>query len=112
MTYVIFIVVGLYLIYNVLVIVILYQKIKFLNIKNEMKLVEKENYKLGTYLYMGMGKIKDKIVCLSVAYKIDYCIKKAREFTELIDELKFIKVNKIKIGELKSYDTLKIDQSL
>ena len=32
--------------------------------------------KLGDYIYMGMGKCKEQTVCMSVADKIDYCIKK------------------------------------
>ena len=33
------------------------------------------------YLY-GMGKVKEQTVCIAVAYKIDYCIKKLLQFEE------------------------------
>lgn len=65
--------------------------------------------KLGTYIYMGMGDCKGETVCMSVAYKIDYCIKKAEQFEKLTEgEVKFTKVRKIKVGELeaeKVFDT-------
>ena len=56
--------------------------------------------KLGDYIYMGMGKCKGETVCMSVAYKVDYCIKKARQFEELSNGItKFKKINKVKVGE-------------
>lgn len=56
--------------------------------------------KLGDYIYMGMGECKEQLVCVSVAYKVDYCIKKAKQFEELTDGLvKFKKINKVKVGE-------------
>lgn len=62
--------------------------------------------KLGDYIYMGMGKCKEQIVCMSVAYKIDYCIKKAKQFEELVGgEVRFYKVNKVKIGKLEAQES-------
>ena len=62
--------------------------------------------KLGDYIYMEMGKCKEETVCMSVAYKIDYCIKKAKEFEELVGgEVKFYKVNKVKVGELEAQES-------
>ena len=55
---------------------------------------------------MGMGKCKEQTVCMSVAYKIDYCIKKAKQFEELVGgEVRFYKVNKVKIGELEAQES-------
>ena len=55
---------------------------------------------------MGMGKCKEQTVCMSVAYKIDYCIKKAKQFEELVGgEVRFYKVNKIKIGKLEAQES-------
>ena len=55
---------------------------------------------------MGMGKCKEETVCMSVAYKIDYCIKKAKQFEELVGgEVKFYKVNKVKVGELEAQES-------
>ena len=48
---------------------------------------------------MGMGKCKEQTVCMSVAYKIDYCIKKAKQFVEKAPNVEFTHVNKIKVGE-------------
>lgn len=60
-----------------------------------------EEIKLGEYLYMGMGKCGGETVCLSVAYKIDYCIKKAKAFEKLSGGVAvFTKINKVKTGEL------------
>ena len=62
--------------------------------------------KLGDYIYMGMGKRKEQTVCMSVAYKIDYCIKKAKQFEELVGgEVRFYKVNKVKIGKLEAQES-------
>ena len=55
---------------------------------------------------MGMGKCKEQTVCMSVAYKIDYCIKKAKQFEELVGgEVTFYKVNKVKVGELEAQES-------
>ncbi len=63
--------------------------------------------KLGEYIYMGMGKCLEQTVVLSVAYKKEYCIKKAQQFESLTPHVKFYKINKVKVGELEaecSYD--------
>ena len=55
---------------------------------------------------MGMGKCKEQTVCMSIAYKIDYCIKKAKQFEELVGgEVRFYKVNKVKIGKLEAQES-------
>ena len=55
---------------------------------------------------MGMGKCKEQTVCMSVAYKIDYCIKKAKQFEELVGgEVMFYKINKVKVGELEAKES-------
>lgn len=62
-----------------------------------------EEFKLGEYIYMGMGKCAGETVCISVAYKKDYCIKKAEKFQKLSGGLvAFTKVRKIKVGELEA----------
>jgi hypothetical protein len=63
--------------------------------------------KLGDYIYMGMGECKGETVCMSVAYKVDYCIKKARQFEALSEGVvTFNKINKVKVGELTKTLTL------
>ena len=62
--------------------------------------------KLGDCIFLGMGKCKEQTVCMSVAYKIDYCIKKAKQFEELVGgEVTFYKVNKVKVGELEAQES-------
>ena len=72
----------------------------------ELELTTHKDFILGEYIYMGMGKCNGRTVCMSVAYKIDYCVKKAQEFEAASHDidLYFYKVNKIKIGELKPCD--------
>ncbi len=67
---------------------------------DEVQFTKSENFHLGEFIYMGMGKVKEKTVCLSVAYKIDYCIKKALQFEELDQNVTFTHINKVKTGEL------------
>lgn len=58
---------------------------------------------LGQYIYMGMGKVNGHRVCMSVAYKLDYCVKKALQFEQVLAMgLVFDKVNKVKIGCLEA----------
>jgi hypothetical protein len=58
---------------------------------------------LGEYIYMGMGIVDDHKVCMSVAYKLDYCVKKAIQFESASQGMvKFQKVNKVKVGELEA----------
>jgi hypothetical protein len=73
----------------------------------ELELIKHKDFILGEYIYMGMGKCNNTTVCMSVAYKIDYCIKKAQEFEATSnDTVVFYKINKIKIGELEKCDSL------
>ena len=59
--------------------------------------------KIGEYIFMGMGKCNGETVCLSVAYKIDYCVKKAVQFEKLANGIvHFYKVNKVKVGQLEA----------
>jgi len=57
---------------------------------------------LGVYIYMGMGNINGHRCCMSVAYKLDYCVKKALQFERAASAaVIFEKVNKVKIGNLE-----------
>ncbi len=74
----------------------------------ELQLPLSPDFKLGEYIYMGMGKVNDKTVCISVAYKIDYCKRKAEEFVSLVPSVKFSHINKVKVGEIEAMDKLYI----
>jgi hypothetical protein len=50
---------------------------------------------------MAMGVVKNQRVCIAVAYKIDYCIKKALQFEEADQNVSFTHINKVKVGELE-----------
>ena len=52
---------------------------------DEVQFTRSENFHLGEFIYMGMGKVKEQTVCLAVAYKIDYCIKKALQLEKSRD---------------------------
>lgn len=67
--------------------------------------------KIGEYIYMGMGNVNGHRVCMAVAYKLDYCVKKALQFESALNELNdgsapdvvyFEKVNKVKVGCLEA----------
>lgn len=78
-------------------------------IEKELCLYSNPDFKLGEYIYMGMAKLKGKTVVISIAYKIDYCITKARQFEKLTDNnLVFYKINKVKVGELEAMASFKI----
>ena len=52
---------------------------------------------------MGMGVVNGHRACISVAYKLDYCVKKALQFENASNKLvKFDKVNKVKVGQLEA----------
>ena len=67
---------------------------------DEIQFTRSENFHLGEFIYMGMGKVKEQTVCIAVAYKIDYCIKKALQFEEADSNVIFTHINKVKVGEL------------
>lgn len=59
--------------------------------------------KIGEYIYMGMAKCAGHRVCISVAYKLDYCVKKALQFEKASNQLVWLdKVNKVKVGQLEA----------
>jgi hypothetical protein len=45
------------------------------DIISEIEHSKSDNFQLGEYIYMGMGLTRGHRICMSVAYKIDYCIK-------------------------------------
>ena len=72
-----------------------------------------EEVKFGEYIFMGMGKCKNETVCMSVAYKIDYCIKKAKAFEKLSNGIAtFTKINKVKVGELEALESFNTEGEL
>lgn len=79
-------------------------------IHKEFDINQSNTFKLGEYIYLGMAKLKGVTVVISVAYKIDYCIKKARLFVNLSsdDTIIFYKINKVKVGELEAIDSFLI----
>ncbi|MGE9313549.1 hypothetical protein ACLOAU_18000 [Niabella sp. CJ426] len=69
-------------------------------IQNELNKINSADFTPGTYIYMGMGKLNGRTVCIAVAYKIDYCIKKSEQFVKDIPAITFDHINKVKTGEL------------
>jgi len=70
--------------------------------EKELEYINSSKFKLGEYLYMGMGTTKNggnQKVCLSVAYKIDYALKKALQFEVLNNEVTLKSINKVKVGD-------------
>ncbi len=68
---------------------------------DEVQFTKSENFHLGEFIYMAMARVKEQTVCISVAYKIDYCIKKALQFEEADKNVRFTHINKVKVGELE-----------
>lgn len=68
-------------------------------IQTEIHFNSSENFTLVQYIYMGMGVINNHRVCISVGYKINYCLKKALQFTQNDANVIFTHINKVKIGE-------------
>lgn len=79
------------------------------DIKNEMIFNFSPEFKRGEYIYMGMGLVGDHRVCISVAYKIDYCMKKANQFIEAAPNVKFTHINKVKVGETEACKRILLD---
>lgn len=71
-------------------------------IQQERELNTSENFNLGEYIYMGMGLVGEHRVCIAVAYKIGYCVKKAWQFVTIDPNVKFTHINKVKVGELEA----------
>ena len=78
-------------------------------IQQEKELSLNDDFRLGEYIYMGMGLVDEHRVCISVAYKIEYCIKKAKQFEEADPNVKFTHVNKVKVGELEACEKFEIE---
>ncbi len=76
-------------------------------IKEEIAMNYADSYQLGSYLYLGMANKNQKKVCIAVAYRLNYCIKKIDEFLALDPEIDFLHISKIKIGETKACQKFK-----
>lgn len=60
---------------------------------------------------MGMADCNGHRVCISVAYKLDYCVKKAIQFEQASNGLvTLLKVNKVKTGELEAETSFARDE--
>ena len=79
-----------------------------LEIEQELDYIKSSQFKLGEYIYMGMGLAGDHEVCMSVGYKIDYAIKKARQFEEADPNVKLTHINKVKVGKLVKDKTFEL----
>ena len=79
------------------------------DIKQEMIYSYSPEFKLGEYIYMGMGMVGEHRVCISVAYKIDYCMKKANQFAEADSNVTFTHINKVKIGEKEACKRIELN---
>ena len=77
-------------------------------IEQELDYIKSSEFKLGEYIYMGMGLAGDHEVCMSVGYKIDYAIKKARQFEEADPNVKLTHINKVKVGKLVKDKTFEL----
>ena len=78
-------------------------------IEQELTHINSPEFKLGEYIYMGMGVVAGHTVCLSVAYKIDYCIRKAYQFEFYDNNVKFTHINKVKVGELTATEKFELE---
>lgn len=72
------------------------------DIKQEMDWINSDQFVLGEHIYMAMGQVGEHKVCIGVAYKVDYCIKKALQFVEVDPNVTFTHIRKIKIGDTHS----------
>lgn len=72
-------------------------------INEELNYIKSPEFKLGEFIYLGKAKPKGRTVVISVAYKIDYAIKKALQF-ENDHGIKLTKISKVRVGELESCD--------
>lgn len=77
-------------------------------IQKEIELIDAPEFQLGEYIYMGMALVGTHRVCISVAYKINYCIKKALQFAERDPNVTFTHINKVKIGETEACQRFEI----
>lgn len=69
-------------------------------IQQELEYIKSDKFRLGEFIYMGMGYVGDHEVCMSVGYKIDYALKKAKQFEEADPNVKLTHINKVKVGKL------------
>lgn len=70
-------------------------------INKELEWIHSDSFTLGCYIYMGMGRLYGRTVCLSVAYKIDYCLLKALQFAAEDPNVRLHHINKVKVGNLQ-----------
>lgn len=77
-------------------------------IEKERALSLSPDFRLGEYIYMGMGIVEGHRVCISVGYRIGYCIKKALQFVDACPNVEFTHINKVKVGETEACDRFEL----
>ena len=78
-------------------------------ILQKLDYIKSDKFKLREHIYMAMALVGEQKVCIAVAYKIDYCIKKAEQFATSVPQIKFAYINKVKVGELKACKRFEIN---
>nr|DAF21731.1 MAG TPA: hypothetical protein [Caudoviricetes sp.] len=71
------------------------------DIFEEIEYNNSNDFKRGDYCYMAMVLDNGVRRTVAIGYKIDYCLKKAYQFTKAHPELVFTHVNKVLWGETK-----------
>ena len=80
------------------------------NIKQGSGFCLSQDYLPGTYFYPAMTDKRERKICIAVAFKMNYCIKKANQFLALDSDLDFIPINKVRVGKLKACEKSNISK--
>lgn len=79
-------------------------------IQKEREYNASEEFRLGEYIYMGMGLVGDHRVCIAVAYKIGYCVKKSLQFVLADSNVRFTHINKVRVGDTEACQRFEVQQ--
>ena len=69
-----------------------------------------EDFRLGEFIYKGMGLVGDHRVCIAVAYKIGYCVKKSLQFILADFNVRLTHINKVRVGETEACQRFEVHQ--
>lgn len=78
--------------------------------KQEVEFNNRDDFKKGDYLYIGMATVNEHKMCISVGYTIEYSHKKLKQAINAIanPNISDVHISKVRVGETEKIDSFEV----